>query len=330
VRAAAASLVFTPLDGARVWLLHATMPVSSYFVSRRAQRVAAMGVVAIFFALVGTALVPMWMLALGPIVLGVPHLLADLRYCVVRPSWHRQPAMWIGVGLPLLLVAVTGQTAVGFAAVAGACAARPGPRARRVLVMALAVAAAAACVWAGPRASLVLVHMHNFVAVLLWWRWREGPAGLRVLPVAAFVGGSLLIACGGLDHLLSPLGGDVQLHMQSLAPGLDGVLGLRVVLLFCFAQSVHYVIWLRLVPEDDRERPTPRSFHASWRALVDELGVVVPCAAIVLALVLAGWAVADLTAARLGYLRAAEFHVFLELALLGQLVIHPRTIQENK
>jgi hypothetical protein len=339
VRPAAASLVFTPLDGARVWLLHATMPVSSYFVSRRAQRVAAMGVASIIIALIGTALAPMYMLALGPIVLGVPHLLADLRYCVVRPAWHRQPAMWFGVGVPLLLVAVTGQTAVGFAAVAGACAASSGPRTRRAVVMALAVAAAGACVWAGPRASLVLVHMHNFVAVVLWWRWREGPAGLRALPVAAFVGGSLLIACGGLDHgfglltsgLNGPLGGgDLQRHMQSLAPGLDGVLGLRVVLLFCFAQSVHYVIWLRLVPEDDRERPTPRSFHASWRALVDELGVVIPCAAIVLALALAGWAVADLTAARIGYLRAAEFHVFLELALLGQLVIHPRTIQETK
>jgi hypothetical protein len=335
VRPVAASLVFTPLDGARVRLLHATMPVSSYFVGRRAQRVAAIGVVSILFALLGTAVAPMWMLALGPIVLGVPHLLADLRYCVVRPAWHRQPAMWIGVGVPLLLVAVTGQTAVGFAAVAGACAASSGPRARRVMVMALAIGSAVACVWAGPRASLVLVHLHNLVAVLLWWRWRDGPARLRLLPVAAFVAGSLLIACGGLDLGLGllaagPLAGDLHRHMHSLAPGLDGVLGLRVVLLFCFAQSVHYVIWLRLVPEDDRARPTPRSFHASWRALVDELGLVLPCVAIVLALALAGWAVADLGAARLGYLRAAEFHVFLELALLGQLVIRPRTIQENQ
>jgi hypothetical protein len=331
VRSDAATLVFTPLDRARVRLLHATMPVSSYFVSRRAERVATMGVASILFALVGTALAPMWMLALGPIVLGVPHLLADLRYCVVRPAWHRQPAMWIGVGVPLLAVAVTGQTAVGFAAVAGACAASSGPLARRLVVVALAIAAAATCVWAGASAGLVLVHLHNFVAVLLWWRWRIGPAGLRSLPVAAFLAGCVLIASGALDHALAfmgPLGGDLQIYMRSLAPGLDGPLGLRVVLLFCFAQSVHYVIWLRLVPEDDRDRPTPRSFQASWRALVDELGFVLPCLAIVLALALAGWAVADLAAARLGYLRAAEFHVFLELALLGQLVIHPRTIQE--
>jgi molybdate transport system substrate-binding protein len=44
---------------------------------------------------VGTALIPLWMLALGPILLGVPHLLADLRYCVFRPGWHRQAAIWV-------------------------------------------------------------------------------------------------------------------------------------------------------------------------------------------------------------------------------------------
>ena len=286
-------------------------------------------------ALIGTALAPMWMLALGPIVLGVPHLLADLRYCAVRPAWHRQPAMWIGVGVPLLAVAITGLPAVGFAAVAGACAASSGPRARRMIVLAISVAAAIACIWAGPRATLLLVHLHNFIAVLLWWRWRPGPTKLRALPLAAFILGSLLIALGAFDQgigtlaRIGPLGSDLELHMNSLAPGLDGTLGLRVVLLFCFAQSVHYVIWLRLVPEDDRDRPTPRSFAASWHALVDELGVLLPCAAIVLALGLAAWALADLSAARIGYLRAAEFHVFLELALLGQLALQQRTIQES-
>jgi hypothetical protein len=327
--------VFTPLDWARLRLLHATMPVSSYFARRRAERVAAVGIASMSMALVGTALAPLWMLALGPILLGVPHLLADLRYCVARPGWHRRPSMWIGVGAPLVAVAVTGQPAVGFAAVAGVCAASSGSLVRRATVLSVAIASAAACVWAGPHASLALVHLHNFVAVLLWWRWRPGPTQLRALPIAAFVGGSLLIALGAFDHGLGtlarvgPLGGDLELHMHSLAPGLSGTWGLRVVLLFCFAQSVHYAIWLRLVPEDDRARPTPRSFQASARALVDELGVVVPCAAIVLALGLAGWAVADLSAARLGYLRAAEFHVFLELALLGQLVIQQRTIQES-
>ena len=100
--------------------------------------------------------------------------------------------------------------------------------------------------------------------------------------------------------------------------GLEPTLGLRLVLLFTFAQSVHYVIWLRLIPEDDRERPTPRSFRASWRALIAELGPLV-WLALALALVIVSWALVDLAAARAGYLRLAHFHAFLEFAVLASL-----------
>jgi hypothetical protein len=309
VRSAAAQLALLPLDRLRVHLLRATMPVSSYFAGRRAERVAALGLVSILLALLGTAVVPLWMLAVGPIVLGVPHLLADLRYCVVRPGWHRRPALWVGVGLPLLAVALGAGAGVGFAAVAGVCAASEGSPRRRGLGLVIAASGAAACVAWGASASLVLVHLHNFVAVLLWWRWREAEprqARLRAVPIAAFVLGTALIAAGGLD------------------PGLDGPLGLRLVLSFCFAQSVHYLIWLRLVPEDDRDRVSPRSFSASWRALVDELGWALPCLALLFTLALVGWALVDLRAARIGYLRAVEFHVFLELAVLASLWVSGR------
>lgn len=318
--------MWSPLDWLRLRLLHAAKPLSSRLAARRAERVAVVGVVSILVALIGTALVPLWMLALGPIVLGVPHVLADLRYCVVRPGFHRRPALWLGVGVPLVMVAVSSAPAVGFAAVAGACVAADGSRVRRCAGVGVAIAAALACWFAEHYAGLILVHAHNLVAVLLWWRWRDGP--LRAVPLAAFGLGLLLIAGGALDHSLAaasgPLGGELRVHAASLAPGLDGVVGLRLVLSYCFAQSVHYAMWLRLVPEDDRARPTPRSFVASWRALVDELGLALPLLAGLAALVLAGAATVDLAAARLGYLRAAQFHVFLELALLASLWVGGR------
>jgi hypothetical protein len=330
VHPAPAEAALAPLDWIRLRLLRATMPLSSYFVGRRAERIALLGVVSILLALVGTAALPLWMLALGPIVLGVPHVLADVRYCVVRPGWHRRPALWVGVALPLLAVALLNQPALGFAAVAGACAASDGPARRRVLGIAVAGAGATACVLTGATATLILVHLHNVVAVLLWWRWRGDDARLRALPVAAFVFGSLLIASGGLDHgfgglaRVGPLGEDLDIYLGSLAPGLEGALGLRLVLLYCFAQAVHYVIWLRLVPEDDRDRPSTRSFRASWRALVAELGLPALVITAALALGLAAWAVSDLAAARVGYLRAVGFHVFLELAVLASLWVSGR------
>lgn len=281
-------------------------------------------------ALLGTALVPLWMLALGPILLGVPHLLADVRYCVVRPGGHRRPALWIGVGLPLAMVVVLGGSAVGFAAVAGACAASSGSTVRRSIGIAVAVVAAVLCERFGPAATLVLVHLHNVVAVLLWWCWRSRRTNARdprLVPLLMFTGISLFIGMGGLDAGVAALASwgpaDASLglahHLGVLAPGVPAPWGLRLVLLFTFAQSVHYAIWLRLVPEDDRARSTPRSFRASYRALVSDLGRPVLLVTALLAVAVAGWALADLVAARAGYLRLARFHVFLELAVLAVL-----------
>lgn len=57
--------------------------------------------VAIAFAL--TLGVPFWLLALGPIVWGVPHVVADIRYLIIRPGLHRRKVLWFAVGIPLLV-----------------------------------------------------------------------------------------------------------------------------------------------------------------------------------------------------------------------------------
>jgi hypothetical protein len=286
----------------------------------------------VFTALLGTAIVPLWMLALGPIILGVPHLLADLRYCVIRTGWHRRPALWLGVGLPALALILGAPLAVGFAALFGAAAASNARSiTRRFTVYSMLALALAGFLALGPIGSLVLVHLHNFVAIALWSRWRRREHGHHAIVLLAFVAGSLVILLGGLDPLIdlplarsAPAGLELRFHLQSLAGGLEGPLALRLVLLFAFAQSVHYGVWLRMVPEDDRDRSTPRSFRASWRALTCELGPVLPALAIAATLALAGWALIDLAAAKSGYLRFAGFHGFLELALLTAMVCEGR------
>jgi hypothetical protein len=88
-------------------------------------------------------------------------------------------------------------------------------------------------------------------------------------------------------------------------------------MLYAFAQAVHYGVWLRLVPEDDRPRATPRSFRASYLALRDELGSLLLAAFALASVGLAIWAVADLVEARAGYLRFARFHGMLELTAIA-------------
>jgi hypothetical protein len=76
---------------------------------------------------------------------------------------------------------------------------------------------------------------------------------------------------------------------------------------------VHYGIWLRLVPEEDRPRPAPRSFRSSLRALLADFGPIPMALALLGCLALAVWASIDLVTARLGYLRFSIFHGHLEL-----------------
>lgn len=335
---AAITRLLEPADWLRWRLLKALGPGIHPLLRDRALRVAWIGVVMMSLSLVGTLLAPLWMLALGPILLGVPHVLADVRYLVVRPRLHQQPGFWLLIGAPLLAVALSGELAVGFMAAGGAALIASGAGWRRALALAAVALICVGALQAGPIAALIFVHAHNVIAVLLWWAWRPREAR-HLAPLLAFVGGSLLLLLaplewvgGGLAWDLSTLGVSglgVEQHLRSLAPGLSPELGLRLVLWFAFAQSVHYAIWLRLVPEDDRPRETPRTFAGSLRALRAEFGdlALIATASVAAAIVL--WAVVDLAAARYGYLRLASFHGHLELAAAVLLFVQGRFIEQH-
>ena len=113
-------------------------------------------------------------------------------------------------------------------------------------------------------------------------------------------------------------------HVEALAPTAPQVLALRLVLAFAFLQAVHYGIWLRLVPEDDRPRAAPRPWRATWRALVQDFGVLPLVLFTALAFGIAAWGAVDLTQARVGYLRLAVFHGYLELAVAALWLIEGR------
>jgi hypothetical protein len=165
----------------------------------------------------------------------------------------------------------------------------------------------------------VFAHLHNVIAVALWWMWRPRGARLHWVPLVLFAAFSALLLAGAAQPLLGLRGPGLAHHLRTLAPGAGTDLGVRLVLSFAFAQSVHYGVWLRLVPEEDRGRPTPRTFAASFRALQADLGtrtlVIFGAAALGLAI----WAAFDLIAARAGYLRFAAFHGQLELAAFALL-----------
>ncbi|MEC7525873.1 MAG: hypothetical protein VYE22_38685 [Myxococcota bacterium] len=328
------------LDRLRWLWLRALGPLARPLVRRRELRVAVAGTSLVGLALLGAALLPMWVLALAPIVWGVPHVLGDVRYLWVRPGLHRRVGLTLAVAAPLLVLSFTSHAGWGFLAAGLAALLARGP----VWKKALAGGAAAALTWVAWRhelwTAIAFAHAHNFIGVALWWSWRERAGRLHWLPLLAFVGGGALILSGALDPLVGwtgalqprPGGLDVYYHLGTLAPGVSGMMAVRLVLLFCFAQSVHYAVWVRLVPEEDRQRETPRTFAASLRALRADFGGPALALCFAAALGLGVWAAWDVFAARTGYLRAVLFHGHLELAAAALLFVEglgPRRATER-
>lgn len=320
------------LDGLRARMLKGAAPWMRPFIRHRELRVATFGTSVVIAALALTVLCPFWLLALGPIVCGIPHLVSDLRYLVFKPGLHRSAGFWMLIGAPLAVAGAGFESmAFGLAATAGAVVLAIGPLERKAVVLVVVAALGTGCWMLGNVSQIVFAHLHNVIAVMLWWCWRPRRGWLPALMPALFFLGSLALMLGWLEPVtsmawLAPSSLPPELHLDTLAGGLAQPWGLRLVLLFAFAQAVHYGVWMRLIPEDDRKQPTPRPFAATFRALRDDMGAAILAIAAMLAAGLAAWAVLDLAEARTGYLRLALFHGYLELAAAALLFIQrPRT-----
>ncbi|MEZ4451571.1 MAG: hypothetical protein R3B09_19020 [Nannocystaceae bacterium] len=328
---AATARLLDPADWLRRRWLRVLGPIARPLMIDREVRVAAVASLAILSATAASLFIPLWLLAIGPIVWGVPHLLADLRYLVVGPGYHRRPLLALVCAPPIAAVGFGADLSVGLLAAAGAALLARASEARRLVALVAIGALAAGVLWAGRTADLIFAHLHNFIAVALWWAWR--PRGrLHWIPLALFLGVSILLmssagvalihAGAGLGREIGLLGVDYQL--RRLAGDVELTLGLRLVVLFAFTQSIHYVIWLQLIPDDDRRRATPPTFARSYRELCRDLGAPVVLGAAALCLFFAVWAVFDLMDAGHGYFRLARFHGHLEVTAAVLLLLEGR------
>lgn len=313
-----------PLDRLRRALYRVAVPWLGPWIRSREVRAALNACSVVITSFVLALLLPLVLLALGPLLLGVPHLLADVRYLVVRPGLHRRSGA-LAIAALLVLSSIFVDLRIGLLAAVGMPLLATSSWTRRTLAALPMVGVLALLLADRWTTTVVIAHLHNVVAAVIWLvlafalhpstphgrlaRW--GPTGLFVL------GGGLLLS-GTVDASLGWwLGPSLQQHLAELAPGLDPVIGTRWVVCFAYAQAVHYGLWLRVVPEEGRRRPAPRSWRASLEALRRDFGD--PALAVVgtLFVALAAWGSLDLVAARAGYLRLALFHGPLELGVLA-------------
>lgn len=319
-------------DGARAALLRSLGAPGRALLRDPSLRVALYGAVGVASSLLLTCAAPAHVFAVAPLVLGVPHLLADVRYLVVRPGLHRRVALVLAAGLPLLVAAFTASLAAGLVAPVLVAAVARGAPARRAVV-ALAAAAGVALAVAFPNGSLLaMAHGHNLVGAVFVLAVFSRRRALEAAPIGLFLAVAVAMGLGGFDAaLLRPFAliapGSAEPYdvtVARMAPLADPVLAARLVALFVFAQSVHYVTWLRLVPELARGRRGVRSFSSSARALLRDLGPWLIGGAGCALAGLAAVATRSLADAREAYLLLAAFHGPLELSALALVLVEGR------
>lgn len=330
--AAATERLLSPLDAARALVLRGVGRPGRALLRDRELRVGVYGVLSVLVTFALTCLAPVWLLAIGPLVLGVPHLVADVRYLVARQGLHRRAAFWALVALPIAIVWIRPGLTFGLVAIAGAAIAARAPIGRRLAIAALAMLALLAYSRVGWTADVIFAHAHNVIAVLLWWRWAPRRRWFHRPTIALAALGGALVLGGAIDgvawnagRLAVPVAGiGLNELAVTLSPVADPTWSLRLVLFFAFAQSIHYAVWLRLVPEDDRPRAGIRSYTRSVRALVSDIGWPLFAIAALASAAFVAWGLLDAAAARDGYLRLALFHGPLELAVVVLLFLEGR------
>ncbi len=322
-----------PLDRARGAVLSLGARAARPLLRDRGLRVLVLASLSVTVAFLGAWFFPMVLLALGPIALGVPHLLSDVRYLVALPGLHRRAAFWVLVVGPLGVVYSRPEVWVGLVCAMGAAViARTTVPRKAAAVLTLGALA----IWVhGHRgvAEIWMAHAHNIVALVMWtlfFRGRSRSAGVgarRHLWVALLFAllGTLLFVMPLRESADTFAGLTLDVQMRSLSPVVDPELSFRFVLFFAFAQSVHYAVWLRAVPDEARQRAGIRSFASTTRALRADVGPWILGAFVAGFVGIAAWALRDLVAARTGYLRLAISHGYLEIAVAALFLLEKTT-----
>ncbi len=303
------------LDRPRRDLLFLLGPFIQPILRSRSLRVQLSAVIFLCIAFGVSIGLPCWQLALGPILLGIPHIIGDFRYLIVQEKLHIKPVFWLLVILPLLGFLYFQQSVYGAAAIVGATLLHKTNQ--KTFLVSLGAMSLLLVAFLYHRIFLYsLLHLHNLIAILIWWFWRKDRQPWERISLLLCGLFSLLILSGtNVVFDSSPKQLPLQYFTRTLAPFATGEWANRIVILYAFLQSFHYFIWIRLIPEDNRKQPSPQSFRKSLSTLQNDFGKK---GVLFIGLSMVGllvWAGFDMKSARANYLYIISFHGFLELAV---------------
>ncbi|MFC5753596.1 hypothetical protein [Actinomadura rugatobispora] len=288
-------------------------------------------------ALVAALRLPATVTVVGLAMFGILHNVLELRYVSGRFD-----AILTGRFLALLLALVTGivlcrllpmfwwsrgaEILLGYLVLAAACG--WGLR-RRPLLLGAALTAlglATAGSLAFPAYHFVfLSHLHNVVPLFFLWEWardlRTGRTAFRVTQAAWVLVIPALILAGAFDPWLGgdqdgaaaafAGGGDRLLAAYTPPAWLDTAFALRLLVVFAFLQTMHYVVWVWFMPRHGR--PATERFERRASALRGHRAWLLGIAGTALLAVLF---VSDYAGGKTLYGAIASYHAYLEFPVL--------------
>lgn len=328
-----------PLDRARAALFVRALrsaPLRAVLVEKQ-RRVPALLLFHAAIALGLSLLAPTFLLVVGPLLLGVPHVVADVRFLVLRPQLPARARAWL-FGGALLMLGLRIAALAGFATPVrselllaalwmGGCMALGAARLRdvRLLVLGGLLALFVLVAWRWPSAlPLALAHGHNVVALAIWALVfcaapRRALAVVALLAFATLVLVASPLAWLGFRHgWPQSFGLHAFAAAEQLAPFVRSTpLALGVVSSFAFLQSMHYAVWLHAIPQEQTRGEGTLSFRMSFRALHGELGSGGLALTVLLVLLVPVCGLLAPLRTQAIYLSLATFHGYLELGALA-------------
>lgn len=283
---------------------------------------------------------------IGLILFGILHNLLEFRYVagrfsgvLGRPFLDLLVALITGIVVCRLLVGVLGRPAqlaeilLGYAVLAAA--AWHGLDGRRRVTAWAVVGAASVVSLAFPAYHfVVLTHLHNVVPLFFLWEWsrrivsRRGRRAFRAVQLLWVVAVPAVILLGLLDGSLSAdpgivrsVVGDGQTVLASSAPpgAAATVVGMRFLAVFAFMQTMHYVVWVALLPRVAPDASAAFEARVPW-VTGPRLWAIGFMAAAVFA-VLFG---VDFAQGKALYAALASYHAYLELPVLLAMLVGAR------
>lgn len=330
----------TPLDSVRRAAVSIARgrPLLADLLRVRDRRIAVLATVHTLVAFVLAVFCPVVLFVLGPVLFGVLHVAADVRYLVLRQSL---PRWWGKAVLAFCAALVAGRVltelgaarglaegraevavVVAFTALGLVAGARETRASGRALLGAVLLVAVGAAAFAHPRgARLVFAQGHNLVALVLWAALFRRRLAAFAVPAVCIGAASIALGSGALWNvtLRHGLARGFGLHVlqaaDTLAPGLRADHAIGLTCAFVFLQSVHYAVWLVFVPQDVAKGPGLLSFRSSGRALVHDFGAAGLCTVALAMVAVLVSALSGALRARNVYLSLGMFHGYLEIAL---------------